>query len=105
MKMNIKTKDKVYIIAGKDKGKTGQVTKVDRENNRLVIEGVNVRTKRVKSRQKGEAGQVLSISLPVAYSNVLLFCSNCNRGVRIKKTEDKNGDKIRTCVKCEKVFK
>ena len=103
--MNIKTKDKVYIIAGKDKGKTGQVTKVDRPNGRLVVEGINLRTKRVKSRQKGQAGQVLTVALPIAYSNVLLFCANCNKGVRIKKTEDKNGNKIRTCVKCDKVFK
>ena len=51
MAQNLKTGDKVKIIAGSHKGKTGKIVKVDRENRKAMIEGIGVRTRHIKATQ------------------------------------------------------
>lgn len=99
--MNIKQNDNVIVIAGKDKGKKGKVTKVLAGKAGLVIEGVNLKKRRRKPTKQGEQGQVVEINLPIAYSNALLFCSKCNKGVRMGASI--SGDKKkRVCKSCDK---
>jgi large subunit ribosomal protein L24 len=71
--MKIKTGDTVKVIAGKDKGKTGQVLKVHRDIDQVSIEGVNIAKKHQKNRRTGSVGQIVELTKPVHVSNVALM--------------------------------
>ena len=101
--MIIKKNDNVIVIAGKDKAKKGKVLKALPTENRVVVEGVNVRNRRTRPRKSNEKGQVLAKPLPIAISNVQLICSSCGKGVRVKMMPIK-GKKTRTCAKCGKTI-
>lgn len=68
--MKIKKGDNVIVIAGANKGKKGKVTKALPSLNKVVVEGVNIRKKAHKSKQKGDPSQILDISMPIHVSNV-----------------------------------
>lgn len=70
-KLRIKTGDMVKVIAGKDKGKTGKVLQAFPRLNRVVIEGVNVSKRHLRTRREGEKGRVIEFSMPIHASNVL----------------------------------
>lgn len=91
------------MLAGKDKGKKGKVLKALPTDGKVVVEGVNIRDRRVKPRKSNEKGQVISTPLPVDVSNVQLICSSCGKGVRVKMVVVK-GKKTRSCVKCGKAI-
>ena len=70
--MNLLKGDKVIVIAGKDKGKTGTIQKVDPKTNRVVVEGVNLRKKHKKPTQANPEGTIIEIYAPIDASNVML---------------------------------
>lgn len=70
--MHLKKGDKVIVIAGKDKGKSSTVTKVLREENRVVLEGLNMMKKHIKAPKAGEKGGIASIAMPIHASNIKL---------------------------------
>ncbi|MFW0837624.1 MAG: 50S ribosomal protein L24 [Candidatus Komeilibacteria bacterium] len=94
--MYIKKGDNVQIIAGKDKGKHGKVLKVMPEQDKVVVEGLNIRIRHSRPRREGEKGQKLEFPAPIHVSNVMLLESRTGKPTRIgyKKLED--GKKIRT---------
>ncbi|OGY45551.1 MAG: 50S ribosomal protein L24 [Candidatus Buchananbacteria bacterium RIFCSPHIGHO2_02_FULL_38_8] len=98
--MKIRKGDKVKILAGKDKGKTGKVLQVLVERNKISVEGVNLLFKNMRPRKQGESGQRIQFPAPLSVSNVALICPKCGRITRGGyKTEDKR--KIRVCKKCK----
>ena len=99
--VHIKKDDTVIVISGDDKGTKGKVIAVSPEEGKAIVEGVNVQKKHVKPRKQGEEGGILDVEGAVYTSKLQLFCSNCDKGVRVGfKTE--NGKKIRVCAKCGK---
>ncbi len=103
-KFGLKNGDQVQVMVGKDKGKLGKVVRVDRVLGRIVVEKVNLVKRHMKPTQKNPQGGISEKESPIHYSNALLFCSKCNRGVRygIKSSEGKKGiQKTRYCKKCE----
>ena len=68
--MKIKKGDNVIVIAGSNKGKKGKVLKSIPTENKVVVEGVNLRKKAHKSKTKGEHGQMIEIAMPIHVSNV-----------------------------------
>jgi large subunit ribosomal protein L24 len=98
--MKIKKGDKVLIISGKDKGKTGKVTASIPEDSKIVVEGVNVRKKHVRTRREGQKGQVIQMSMPVPVSNAMLVCAKCDKATRVGYKIFDNGKKARVCKKC-----
>ena len=68
--MKIKKGDNVIVIAGASKGKKGKVVKAIPADNKVVVEGVNMRKKARKAQKKGEQGQILEIAMPIHISNV-----------------------------------
>lgn len=95
----IKTGDTVHILSGKDKGKTGKVIQVFPRERKVVVEGVNIIKKHLRTRREGEKGQILELSAPLAVSKVALVCSHCERGVRTGYTVE-GKIKTRVCKKC-----
>jgi large subunit ribosomal protein L24 len=96
--MNFKTGDKVVVIAGKDKGKEGKITKVLRSENKIVIEGVNVAKKHVKPNGQ-TAGSIVEMEAPISASNAMIVDPKTGKASRIGHTTDKNGKKVRIAKK------
>ncbi len=92
--MKLKTGDKVVVIAGKDKGKEGKITKTLRAENKVVVEGVNIAKKHVKPNGQ-QAGSIAEIEMPIHASNVMIVDPKTKKGTRIGHNTDKNGKKIR----------
>jgi len=70
--MKIKKDDKVIVLTGKDKGKTGTVTKSLPKEGKVVVSGVNVLKVHQKPRKGGEKGQIIDKTMPISVSNVKL---------------------------------
>jgi large subunit ribosomal protein L24 len=99
--LKIKKNDKVVILKGKDRSKTGKVIKVLPNINKVLIEGLNLCKKHNKPRKEGEVGQIIEIPKPVNASNVAIICHHCNKPTRIGYIIEK-GKKYRICKKCNK---
>ncbi|MFA5052423.1 MAG: 50S ribosomal protein L24 [Patescibacteria group bacterium] len=99
--MYFKKNDTVQIITGKDRGKKGKVLQTFPKMNTVVVEGMNMKAKNVRPKRQGEKGQVVRYNAPVDASNVQLFCSKCNKPVRVGLTKTADGKKIRICRKCK----
>ncbi|MCK5332810.1 50S ribosomal protein L24 [Candidatus Parcubacteria bacterium] len=98
--MKIKSNDKVKIISGKDKGKSGKVTKVISETGKIIVENVNLVKKHVKGKRQGEQGQKITVASPINMSNVSLICPKCTKPTRVGYLVLENGEKHRICKKC-----
>ena len=98
--MKLKTGDKVVVIAGKDKGKEGKIVAVDKKNNRVMVEGVNMVSKHTKPNAQNQQGGIIKKEAANAASNVLLVCPKCKKGVRVGYSVLENGTKVRVCKKC-----
>jgi large subunit ribosomal protein L24 len=104
--MFIHKDDQVEVITGDDRGTSSQrriakVLRVLPQKNKIVVEGVNRVYKHLKPSQKNQQGGRLSKEMPIAVSNVMLYCPACNRGVRIGHRFTDTGQKQRFCRKCK----
>lgn len=98
--MKIKVNDQVKILSGKERGKTGKVIQVFKDENKLVVEGLHIMKKHVRTRKQGEKGQIIELSAPFSLSNAALLCPKCNQPTRVGFKLD--GDKKkRWCKKCQ----
>ena len=97
--MNIRKDDKVIVISGADKGKTGKVLSVDPQAGKLIAEGVSVSSKHQKPRKQGEQGGIIKVETPIYACKVQVVCPKCGKATRVGHKID--GDKkIRVCKKC-----
>ncbi len=96
----IKREDTVVVISGKDKGKKGRVLRVDREKGRVLVEGVNKAKRHMKKYSEELPGGIIEVEMPLNISNVMVFCSECNRGVRVGFRIEEDGKKTRICKSC-----
>ena len=97
--MKIKKDDKVIVLSGKDKGKTGKVLVADPKSLKVIVEGVNVATKHQKARKQGQESGIIKVETPIYVSKVQLVCPKCGKGTRVAhKIAD--GKKTRVCKKC-----
>lgn len=106
--MQIKKNDKVKILAGKDKGKTGKVLQVFPSLNKASIEGVNILIKHLRAGKQGEKGQRIEFPAPMNVSNAMLVCPKCDKPTRIgheyieiTANGKKRKKKIRICKRCK----
>ncbi|MEI6750848.1 MAG: 50S ribosomal protein L24, partial [Bacteroidota bacterium] len=98
--MKIKTNDRVKILSGKDKGKEGKVIQVFPNESKLVVEGVNIMKKHLRTRKQGEKGQVIELAAPMFAGKTILICPKCNRTTRVGYKMEA-GAKKRVCKKCK----
>ncbi len=96
--MYLKKGDKVIVTCGKDKDKQGKVTEVLRNENKVVVEGVNIIKKHIKP-VNGNDGGIIEVEAPIHASNVMLIDPKTNKKTRIGKELDKNGNKVRVTKK------
>ena len=97
--MNLKVGDKVVVIAGKDKGKEGKIIKTLRNDNKVVVEGVNMITKHDKPNAQNENGGIIKMEAPIHVSNVMIIDPKTKKRTRIAHEIDDKGKKQRISVK------
>lgn len=86
----IKKGDKVVVIAGNEKGKVGEV--LSRREERVIIQGINIRKKHAKRKTKAGSAEILEMEVPIHISNVSI-CNSDGKAVKIKVRESKKGEK------------
>jgi large subunit ribosomal protein L24 len=97
--MKIRKGDNVKILSGKDRGKTGKVSRVFPKAGKAIVEGLNLVKKHVRPKKQSEKGQRVSVPAAVDVSNLMLVCPKCSKSSRIGfKIGEKN--KFRICKKC-----
>ena len=95
--MRIKKSDKVLVIAGKDKNKTGTVLNVNTKTGRITVEGINRvkrHTKEENTQRGAKVGGILTVEAPIAYSNVMLLADD-DQSTRIAVRVDEDGKNVR----------
>jgi len=98
--MKLKKGDKVQVIAGKDLGKQGEITRVILERDRVIVDGINVAKRHQKATKATMQGGIIDKDMPIHVSNVAIVCGDCGPtrvGYRFEGT-----DKVRVCRKCGK---
>lgn len=94
--MYIKTGDTVQVIAGREKGKTGKVSRVDRQRNRVFVDGLNIVKRHKKPNPVDPEGGIIEKEASIHASNVLLYSENLERGVRVSYRFLGSGDALFT---------
>ncbi len=92
--MKFKSGDIVVVIAGKDRNATGKIMKLDKKNDRVVVEGVNMVKRHVKKRGN-QAGSIAQFEAPLHASNVMLLDPKTKKATRIGHQMDEKGKKQR----------
>ncbi|MEK7607195.1 MAG: 50S ribosomal protein L24 [Patescibacteria group bacterium] len=97
--MKIKKGDKVQMLRGKDRGKTGKILEVDSKSRLLTVEGLNQIWKHVRAKRGGEKGQKIQFPSAVPFSTVALVCGKCGEATRVG-FQITGKEKVRVCRKC-----
>jgi large subunit ribosomal protein L24 len=87
MKFHVKKNDEVIVIAGDDKGKKGRVIEVDRQKQRVFVDGVNLNSKHTKPNAKNPQGGIVKTAGSIHISNVQLVSEG--KATRVGRTEEK----------------
>jgi large subunit ribosomal protein L24 len=102
--MHIKKEDRVLVLKGKDRGKTGRVLSVFPETNRVLVERVNLMKHHSRRRDQRQQGGIIEREVPIHASNVILICPRCNRQSRTYRKRNDDGSYVgRVCRKCQEV--
>lgn len=107
MRLNIRKKDTVLVLSGKDRGKRGEVLKVlgagAETPARVLVGKVNIVARHVKPRQS-EPGGIQRKEAPIALSKVMLVCPKCQKPIRPRLDKLATGERVRLCRKCNEVI-
>jgi len=108
-KMNIKKGDTVLIIAGKDRGKQGIVSRALPQVNKVIVEGLNIAKKHIRPQGQTRQGGIIEKAMPLQVSNTMLICTECGKPTRVAHDRrpmgtDQKVRSVRVCKKCQKVI-
>ena len=99
--MKLKKGDRVRVLSGKDVGKEGEITRVLRDSNRVIVDGVNIAKKHQRQTRATMQAGIIDKDMPIQASNVAILCESCGP-TRIGYRFDNDGKKYRVCRKCGK---
>jgi large subunit ribosomal protein L24 len=101
----IKKNDEVYILRGKDRGKTGRVLIVNPMSQRVVVEGIQMIKRHTRPNpQKNIKGGILPKEASIHLSNLMVVCKRCNKHARVGFSVMQDGRKVRVCKKCNELL-
>jgi len=104
VKMRLRKGDRVRVLRGKDRGATGEISRVLPKEGRVIVDGVNRAKKHQKATRATMQGGIIDKDMPLSASAVALICGTCGPtriGYRFEETKDGERIKIRVCKKCE----
>ena len=90
------------ILSGKDRGKHAKVIRVFPDEQRVLLEGMNMKKKHRRSRRQDKKGEVVLVPSPLAASAVALVCNSCGKATRVGYRFDTPEKKVRICKQCGK---
>ena len=99
--MKLRKGDRVRVIAGKDLGKEGEITRVITSTERVIVDGVNVAKRHQRAQGATMQGGIIDKDMPIHISNVAILCGSCDNPTRVGYRFE-GTDKIRVCRKCGK---
>ena len=99
-KCHVRKGDTVVVIAGKDRGKSGKVLGVFRLDGKVTVERINIIKRHTKPTQQNRQGGILEREAPIHLSNVMLYCSTCQKPTRVGTKTLTDGSRVRVCRKC-----
>ncbi|AQY49900.1 50S ribosomal protein L24 [Listeria weihenstephanensis FSL R9-0317] len=102
--MHVKKGDKVQVITGKDKGKSGKIIAAFPKKDRVIVEGLNMVKKHTKPSNVNPQGGILNVEAPIHVSNVMLIDPKTGEPTRVSR-EIKDGKKVRVAKKSGEVIK
>lgn len=100
----IKKNDTVFVLSGKDKGKTGRVFRVYPAKDRALVEGINYVKKHARKSQQDQKGGIIQKEMPIQLSNLALHCKRCNKYARVGVSVLADGTKSRYCKRCKEAI-
>ena len=103
-KFHIKKNDMVQVIAGKEKGKTGKVTRVVLKRDRAIVEKLNMVKRHMRPSAQSRQGGIVDKEAPIHISNLMLICSKCTDPTRVGYRILEDGRKVRACKKCGEII-
>ena len=95
----LRVNDEVIVTAGKDKGKTGTVAKINLKKKTVIVSGINLVKKAIKPTQENPAGGIVDVESSVHISNVSVVSPKTKKATRVK-IENKDGKNVRVAVAC-----
>ena len=104
MTTRVKKKDTVFVLSGKDKGKQGSVIAILPEKGKVMVKGVAVAVKHVKSRKKGQASAIKKEETFIDLARVMPVCTACNKPCRVGSKALEQGERVRVCGRCKESF-
>lgn len=103
-RMHVKKGDTVQVIAGNDKGKVGEILQSFPKTSKVLVRGVNIKTKHIKPKQEGETGRIETLEFPIHSSNVMLYSERQKVASRISYTFTEDGRKVRMLKKTGEII-
>jgi large subunit ribosomal protein L24 len=104
MAAKVRKNDTVEVLAGRERGRRGKITRVLPKEQRVVVEGVNIRKRHTKPRRQGEQAGIVEFPAPLHISNVAVVCTKCGRSTRVGWRTLADGTKVRFCKRCDEVI-
>ena len=101
VKILVRKGDKVKVITGKEKGKSGKVLKTITSKERVVVEGLHMIKVASKKTQSNPQGGIIDREGTVHVSNVVLICPTCDGPAKTKSRRTEDGNRIRYCGRCD----
>jgi len=102
--LKVKKGDTVVVIKGKDKGKKGKVLNIFLAKSKALVEGINLVKKHKRQTRQDQKGGIISVEAPIAISNIMFFCKECNKAAKVGFVLNKDNTKSRVCKKCKGVL-
>lgn len=101
-KIKLKKGDLVIVNSGTEKGKKGKILEVLVKDQKVIVEGINVRTKHVKPRKQGQESGIIKRECPINVSKVNFFNEKIGKATRLGIKVNEDGTKSRICKKTNK---
>ena len=98
-KLFVRKGDRVRVMRGNERGKEGTILRVDRENNRVVIEGINLRKRHMRPSALNAEGGIITFEGPISASNVMLLDPATGQPTRLRTKRNEDGTKERVAAK------
>lgn len=100
----IKKNDIVYVLSGRDEGKTGKVFRVYAKKALALVEGINYVKKHARKTKQDQQGGIVQKESPIHLSNISLHCKTCNKPARVGINVLADGTRARFCKRCKEVI-
>jgi large subunit ribosomal protein L24 len=98
--MHVKKGDKVKVLSGNERGKTGKILKVFPGSQRAIVQGLNMIKRHTRPSQANQQGGIIEREAPIHVSNLRLICPGCGKATGISRRRDADGSLSRVCKAC-----